>query len=319
MPVTAPTSNADKDVRRFACTSCGKCCDRGPEMALSEATALADRFITSAIFKIHSLPINERSESAVQWWQSQGSRIPMRPALEESRRHLSQFASRKRAENRRERQVFLTISAIVNDDGRGRCPALRGNLCGVYEIRPLTCRTVPMHYSRPPSMLGSYLDNFTNTPEYLCDTSQAAPAVLDRNTIISPTIRQYREDAINLAKAERAWKEQLVVLMDDPERAKAAELPTYDAILENTDNGYATLLPMIVPWRVARNQGILSSEALEDICRKQVSLIKTEIERSPEDHLLSDLRDTLAVYEFELSKARSSEPSPAFLARPFHR
>lgn len=307
----------DSEVRRFACTSCGKCCNRGPEMELSEATALADRFITSLIFKVQSLPISERSESAAAWWERQGSRIPLRPALEESRRHLGHFASRKRNDNRTGRQLFLTISAIVNDDGRGRCPALIGNLCGVYESRPLTCRTVPLHYSRPPSTLRSYLDDFTSTPGYLCDTSQTAPVILDRNTIMSQRLRQSRDEAIALAKAERAWKEQMLLVMDDAAQARAAELPIYDAILENSDNGYATILPMIVAWRVAVRQGLLSAEAFEDICRKQVRLIEAEIARPSEDHPSRDLFDILAVYKFALSKRGHAESLLGILASSF--
>ena len=43
------------EARRFACTSCGRCCDRGPEMELGEATRLADTFITALLFRVHSL------------------------------------------------------------------------------------------------------------------------------------------------------------------------------------------------------------------------------------------------------------------------
>ena len=140
---------ADTEIRRFACTACGNCCNRGPEMELSEATALAGTFVTSILFKAHSVPIDARSDAARTWWRTQASRIPIGPALEERRRHLSQFASRKRTDKAGGRHVFLTMSAIVEDDGSGRCPALAAdNLCSIYESRPLTCRTVPLHYSR---------------------------------------------------------------------------------------------------------------------------------------------------------------------------
>ena len=46
--------------RHFACTACGKCCTRGPEMELSEATRLADVFITRLMFKLHRLPLDAR-------------------------------------------------------------------------------------------------------------------------------------------------------------------------------------------------------------------------------------------------------------------
>ena len=70
------------NLRRFACTVCGSCCNRGPEMELGEAATLADRFILSLLFKVHSLPLDDRSERAAAWYRQHGSRIPLRPALE---------------------------------------------------------------------------------------------------------------------------------------------------------------------------------------------------------------------------------------------
>jgi len=272
-------------------------------MELSEATALADRFITSVIFKVHSLPINERSANAATWWRNQGSRIPLRPALEEERRHLSLFASRRRSERRCDRQIFLTISAAVEDDGRGHCPALAENLCSIYDARPLTCRTVPMHYSRPPSVLRDYLDRFASTPGYGCDVTQTAPTILDGNRIVDPTILRVRDEAIRIAKEERAWKEHMLLLMDDAEQARVAQLPTYDAVLTQSDNGYATLLPMIVAWRVAWKQGLLSTEMFQELCRKQASLIKAELARKREGLASIGLLETLALYEAELRQS----------------
>ena len=314
--MSASSPEAGKEVRRFACTSCGHCCNRGPEMELSEATALGDRFITSVVFKAHSLPINERSEWAAGWWKSHESRIPIRPALEEQRRYLSHFASRRQVERRRDRQVFLTISAIVNDDGRGRCPALAGNLCSIYDARPLTCRTVPMHYSRPPSALRAYLDRFTATPDYRCDTSATAPIILDGNRIVDAAVERHREEAISLARKERAWKDQLILLMDDDRKAEAAGLPTYDAVLANTDQGYATLLPMIVVWRVAKDRGLLSLEAFHNLCRKQMALIQAEMGREPGESLRKELAHLLSIYEAELASAQRAGSNIAFLAKP---
>lgn len=115
VPGVNPGTAVDGEVRRFACTSCGKCCDRGPEMELSEATALSDIFVTSLIFKARSVPISARTDRAAQWWREQGSRIPLRAAFEEKRRHMAIFASRRRSDRRNEREVYLDISAIVDD------------------------------------------------------------------------------------------------------------------------------------------------------------------------------------------------------------
>lgn len=257
-------------------------------MELGEATALAGTFITSVLFRAHGLPLNERSKRAVQWWRESGSRVPLRPALEERRRHLARFASRRRSDRRRDREVYLTISAIVDGQGNGPCPALRDGRCGIYEARPLTCRTVPLHYSRPPSTLQAYLDRFTATPGHACDVT-TSPIILDGNAVLSPELRRDRERAAEAARADRTWKEHLLARMDDPALADQAGLPTYDAVLENTDNGYATLAPMIAAWRVAEAHGLLSPQELRIICERQAALMRAEIARSPAGRSLADL------------------------------
>lgn len=268
-------------------------------MELGEATRLADSFVTSLLFRVHSLPTSERSAWAGQWWRDRQSRIPLRPALDEAQRHLGAFTSKRRVDKARDRQIFLEISAIVGDGGVGRCPALRANLCGIYDRRPLSCRTVPMHYSRAPSTLQAYLDRFTATPGYACDTGASAPVILDGNKVIDPQIRDHRDQAIVLAKDDRRWKQALVELMEDEARANAAGLPSHDAVLSASDNGYATTLPMIVAWRVARRADLLTAERFREICEQQARLIGTRIAQASSKELL----DLLALYESEMDAA----------------
>lgn len=258
----------------------------------------------SLLFKADSIPLSEHTDRASQWWLEQASRIPIRAAFAEKRRHLATFASHRRSERQRDREVYLTISAIVDDYGDGKCPAAAGSLCGIYEQRPLTCRTVPLHYSRPPSVLQSYIDKFTATPGYECDTVDSA-IVLNGNMIVSPDLRQSRERAFEMAKADRRWKSEILQLMGDPGAADRASLPTYEAVLENSDKGYATLLPMIVAWRVAEAAGLISAAELAGIATKQAKLIKSELRRSP---LAEELREVLPLYEAAAAEIRGDGP-----------
>jgi hypothetical protein len=97
-----------------------------------------------------------------------------------------------------------------------------------------------------------------------------------------------------VAKADRRWKDHMVSSMDNAEAANRTGLPTYEAILENTNNGYATLLPMIVAWRVAENGGLISAAELRSICEKQLLLIRREIARLPS---AQDLCGLIPIYE----------------------
>ena len=258
-------------VRRFACTGCGKCCDRGPEMELGESLTLADRFLMSLIFKVHSLPRNERSETGRRWWRSQGTPLGPGPALTESRRQIEAFAALRQVDRSRDRQVFLTLSAIVEDEQDGRCPALVGNGCSIYERRPLTCRTVPLHYSRPPSTLATYLDGFVATPGHACETADA-PEVLRGGAILSEEVREAREAALRVAKSDRIWKDALVARMETGASAQAAGLPTFDDVLTNSDRGYASMVPIHVAWRAAVKAGLMAEATFADLCRKQIAV-----------------------------------------------
>lgn len=271
-------------------------------MELGEASSLADKFMISVMFKVHSLPLSERSGWARRWWRNQESRLPLRASLDERRRHLGQFAARRQVDRQNDRQVFLDISAIVNDDGRGRCPALIDGRCSIYDVRPLTCRTVPMHYSREPSTLQSYLDNFTRTPDYRCDTTDAAPIVLDGHRVVDPQIQADRQNALLQASQDRRWKERIVEMVADPFQAESVDLPTFADVLNNADNGRVTLLPMIVAWRVAVLDGLISHEAFRAVCENQVRLLRRAIEAHEAGPPASYLLDSLAVYQSELSK-----------------
>ena len=192
------------------------------------------------------------------------------------------------------------ISAIVDDYGEGRCPALSDGLCAVHERRPLTCRTVPLHYSRQPSVLKNYLDRFTATPGYECET-ETSPVILDGSRIMASQLRDDRDTAIGFARGDRRWKEYLLAIMDDPHAAAAHGLPTTDAVFANSNRGYATTLPMLSAWRVAKANGLLSSAMLRDICTLQAALIRSELARLPS---AKGLHALLPLYEAEAEGRR---------------
>jgi hypothetical protein len=69
--------------------------------------------------------------------------------------------------------------------------------------------------------------------------------------------------------------------MDDQKTAARADLPTYEDILNNTEHGCATLLPMIVGWCIAEFRGIISAADLRSVCEKHAMLIKAETAHAP--------------------------------------
>jgi Fe-S-cluster containining protein len=286
-------------VRRFACTACGQCCNRGPEIELGEATSLAGVFITNLLLKVHSLPLATDPRGTVRWWKTQGSTLPARAALDETRRHIGYFSSQDRLDKGQRRTRHLELSALTLDTAIGRCPALVGKLCGIYDNRPLGCRTVPMHYSRPQSVLAHYLDRFVATPQFGCNTAPEAPIVFNRQ-VVDPAIQRARDDAFAIAQTDRRWKDSLVALMRCPDAAAAHGLPSYEAVLRNADAGSATTVPMRVAWRVARGAGLLSDHDFRAVCLAQLRLIEAELARNPGAAFAEELTEMLADYRDEL-------------------
>lgn len=253
-------------------------------MELTEATALARTFITRLVFKLHSLPLDARKGRAMAWWKRSGSTLPVRAALDEARAHLTRFSVRNEIDRERKRTLHLSISALAVHAEGGNCPALADGACRIYEDRPLTCRTTPFHYSRPVSTLPSYLTRFVATPGYLCDTSAAAPVVLDEGKLAHPLAR-VREDAAARAAHEKTWKEVIAAQLG------ARGFPSYADIVANSDRGGATTLPMSMAWKIAAEHGLIEQKHWSALCRDQLRLLRVETASNTRSSVLLAMRE----------------------------
>ncbi|MGY2737128.1 hypothetical protein [Sphingomonas sp. UYP23] len=68
--------------------------------------------------------------------------------------------------------------------------------------------------------------------------------------------------------------------MDDPSAAQVGELPSYETVVRNTDDGYATLLPILVAWRIAVMDRLTSNQYFVALCTQQLNLLEQEVGRS---------------------------------------
>jgi Fe-S-cluster containining protein len=260
---------------RFACTQCGACCNRSPEVELSEAAALADVFVFRLMFRIYRLPRTLAGHRA-----SGAASAGAGDEFFESKRLLAAFAARKWITKRRlsgkavETVNYLTLSALTLDTAPGACSALRAGRCAVYARRPLACRTVPFHYSRPEALAGQDLSRFVATPGYRCDTGPGAPIVLDSGRIVDPGARLARGDAVALAGQDRSWAEAIVRRLKTgcPDRS----LPTLAEIEADASYG-ATTISMRVAWQIGAEAGLIGSATCEALIATQAALIDREL------------------------------------------
>ena len=281
--------------QRFACTQCGKCCNRTPEVELSEAAALADVFVFRLMFRLYWLPLNLRDYIAAGHSNANASAV-----YYERKRLLAAFAARKYpAKSTRDGKPvqlvkYLLISALAVDTSPGACSALTEQRCGIYDRRPLSCRSVPLHYARPVAMAAADLSAFVETPGYECDTSEAAPVVLNDGQIVSPEIKKARFDSIAVAERDHRWAQAISSRMNKDGSA-GAFLPSMQEIEANAHLGAITT-SMRLAWQIASDISLISGEECDRLVGLQLEAIDRELAYS---RCSPATRETLAEMQAE--------------------
>jgi Fe-S-cluster containining protein len=263
-------------VRHFACTQCGKCCNRSPEVELSEAAGLSDVFVFRLMFRLYWFP------DRVSDYRRSGEGQPNRTAVFfEKKRLLNAFAARKyptkamRDNKRIACTKYLLVSALAVDTIDAACSALSDNRCSIHDRRPLTCRSVPLHYSRAEALAAIDLETFVNTSGYQCDTSDAAQIILEDGRIVAPEIGAARSAAIALAARDRPWGEAIVRRMSDPVSSRQS-LPSMEEI-ESTAALGAMTVPMRDAWQVAADIGVMTRGECDGLIELQLGTIRRQL------------------------------------------
>lgn len=281
-------------VRRFACTKCGNCCNRAPEVELSEAAGLADVFVFRLMFRVYSLPRQfeaGRSETSRDFYakkrllNAHAARVSPRRLVHDGRPvdHLD----------------YLMISALSIDTAPGSCTALSSSNCSIYGRRPLACRTVPFHYARAESSAERDLDIFVTTPRYRCDVADSAPVVIESGTLVDPGTRAARSEAMVIVERDKPWKEAIVRAMKTPSNDS---LPRLEDVSANAQFG-ATTTSMRVAWQIAAETGLMRKDETTTLVKTQLATIERELENG---RTTRDDRQTLREMEAEYRLALGS-------------
>lgn len=298
---------AEAAVQRFACTQCGKCCNRSPEVELSEAAALSDVFVFRLMFRLYWLP------QQVSDYRRGGERLPnSSPIFFEKKRLLDAFAARKysakaiREGKRVDYTKYLVISALALDTIEAACSALSDNRCGIYDRRPLTCRSVPLHYSRVEALAAFDLEAFVGTSGYRCDTGDAAQIILKDGRIVDPEINAARSAAIALAARDRPWSEAIVRRMSGPV-SSGHSLPSIAEIEASAGLGAMTV-PMRQAWQIAADIELITPGECDRLVDLQLRTIRQELAYGS---CSSDAIETLTQMEAEYFRHVNGNPAIA--------
>lgn len=260
--------------RHFACTQCGKCCDRSPEVELGEAAGLADQFVFRLMFRLYRWPrhVADYSPAGVPRAQAHAQFF-------ETKRLLGTFAAHsystklRTAEGKANEQLcFMTVSALTLDGGTGACSALSDARCSIYERRPLACRSVPLHYSRGEAFAQRELDVFLAAPGYACDSGPAAPLLLAAGRIADPALLAARSAAVAQAAADQPWKAAIVKAM----KAGDPNLPSLRDVEANAQRGAMTT-SMRAAWQIANAAGLLDAVGLRGLITAQAAVIERQL------------------------------------------
>ncbi len=245
---------------------------------MSEAAALSDVFVFRTMFRLYSLP------DQVSDFRRGGEGAPnSTPIFFEKKRLLNAFAARKysakavRDDKRVAFTKYLVISALAVDTDEAACSALSDKKCSIYERRPLTCRSVPLHYSRAEALSGADLQKFVGTNGYQCDTSDAAPIILEGGRIVSPEINAARSASIGLAAHDRPWGEAIVRRMSDTVSSRRS-LPNIEEIEASAAFGAMTV-PMREAWQIAAEIGLMTSCEFDRLVDLQLRTIRLALAR----------------------------------------
>ena len=243
---------------------------------MSEAAALCDIFVFRLMFRLYWLP------QQVSDYRRGGERQPKSSSVFfEKKRLLNAFAARKyRAKVLRDGKPvaytkYLIVSALALDTVQGECSALSDKRCGIYDRRPLSCRSVPLHYSRANANSESDLEAFVGTSGYRCDTSEAAPIIIEDGRIVDPKINAARSAAIELAARDRPWAEAIVRRMDGPASLRES-LPSVEEIEANAALGAVTI-SMREAWQIAADVGFITPDECNGLIALQLRTIRHEL------------------------------------------
>lgn len=237
-------------------------------MGLTEAASLSDQFVLRLMFRLYRLPITNG-----------GPGTATAETLLAQHCLLDSFASWKKSIRLRtggkpiEHTQYLVLSAMPLDIPLGTCSALVDRRCSIYDRRPLSCRTVPLHYSRADPLTASALSQFVSTPGYRCETGADAPVLLRDGGIVREEFVTARAGAVSAAGADRDWGRAIVKQI---KTSSNITLPSLRDIEANYARGALTT-SMRMAWMIAVDAGLMAVPQFRQLIANQLGVIAREL------------------------------------------
>lgn len=157
----------ENDIVHFACTQCGKCCVKTPNMSFEDIMQLSNHFIFQTTHNVEiSYATNPLEKLQLEYYQMIGHTI-MIPDLDAS--------------------LFYHINfGVLPLQNSNQCDKLVDNKCSIYMDRPNACRLLPISNNFDEELQWKAVNFFAKKElGWDCDFSTAAPILLKDNQIYS--------------------------------------------------------------------------------------------------------------------------------------
>lgn len=244
----------ENDTVHFACTQCGKCCVKTPNMSFEDIMQLSKHFIFQTTHNVAiSYATNPLEKLQLEYYQMIGHTIVV-PEIEASLFYYVNFG----------------VLPLQNSN---QCDKLIDNKCSIYMDRPNACRLLPISNNFDEELQWKAVNFFAKKElGWECDFSKEAPVLLKNNQIYSPSYNSiYNIEMQNI----RNYTDKYMNFIDNfgEEKKKKHFLRLFNTVkLEQQ-----LLTDVIFSLQVAIFYSIITIEEANDFIENQIELLKKAV------------------------------------------
>lgn len=247
-----------EDTIHFACTQCGKCCDKSPLANFYDLFNLADEFVfQTAHHGLLSYNKKREAEELTQFYRMIGHTLVL-PELDAV--------------------LFYYINFMAVEYPQETCSKLKDNLCTIYSKRPSSCKLSPINDGFDDTQQWKTINIFKDKVEnkdWKCDFSENAPILykneeiysLNHNSLYFQSIgsnRDFTDKYVNFIKngGEKYFQNH------------------FKAVLNTTLSKSQMITDLMIPLTVGLKEHVLDESTVIDFVEKQIILIEKELSKS---------------------------------------
>lgn len=258
-----------EDTIHFACTQCGKCCDKAPMANFYDLFNLADEFVfQTAHHGLVSYNQKRQPEELTNFYRMIGHTIVL-PELDAV--------------------LFYYINFMAVEYPQKSCSKLKDNLCSIYSKRPSSCKLSPINDGFDDTQQWRTINIFkekVETEDWKCDFSEKSPVLYKNEEIYSLNHNSLYFQSIG---ANRDFTDKYVNFLKNGGEKYFQN--HFKAVLNTALSKSQMITDLIIPLTVGLKEHVLDENTVIDFVEKQIILIEKELSNSS----LFKIKDNLKV------------------------